>query len=142
MRPLIFKSRIDAWFVLVLVAADVAVVVSLVAARQTPALWPVHLVTIALGIGLPLWLLISTRYEIGDTDLHIVSGPVRARIPLRDITGVEPTRSVLASPALSLDRLRISYGTYGSVMISPKDKDGFVRELTARVDSVAGPRRW
>jgi hypothetical protein len=38
----------------------------------------------------------------------------------------------LTSPAFSLDRLRIEYGRGRWIMISPRDKDGFLRELEVR----------
>lgn len=40
-----------------------------------------------------------------------------------------PTRGPLSSPALSLDRLRIEYGKRGVVLISPREKEAFVRAL-------------
>jgi hypothetical protein len=43
-----------------------------------------------------------------------------------DITAITPTSNPLSSPALSLDRLRIDYGKGRSVMISPRDKQGFL----------------
>lgn len=55
-------------------------------------------------------------------------------IPLSDIDEVPPSDSPLSSPALSLDRLRVSYRARGAdrfVLISPQDKGGFIRELAS-----------
>lgn len=42
------------------------------------------------------------------------------------------TSNPLASPALSLDRLKIEYGQGHWIMISPRDREGFLRELESR----------
>jgi len=87
-------------------------------------------VTLVLGAGLPLWVLLGTRYELTPGRLRIRCGPFRWTTPLNEIRAVEPTRNPLSSPALSLvDRLRIDYGRGSSVMISPRDKARFLAEL-------------
>ena len=56
----------------------------------------------------------------------------RWKININDITQIEPTHNPLSSPALSLDRLKIYYrkdGRVATVMISPKDKEGFLNIL-------------
>ncbi|MFL9708888.1 PH domain-containing protein, partial [Aeromonas veronii] len=71
----------------------------------------------------------------GDT-LFVSSGPIRLCVPLREIVNITPTNNPLSSPALSLDRLRIEYGRGKSVMISPRNKEEFVRNLEAARRSV------
>jgi hypothetical protein len=61
--------------------------------------------------------------------LRIRCGPVDSRIALSAITGITATRNPASSPALSLDRLQIDYGQGQSVMISPRDKESFIRDL-------------
>lgn len=85
-----------------------------------------------VGVALPLWVLLGTHYTLTDSTLQVRSGPFRWRIPLSEINGIEHTRSPLSSPALSLDRLQISYGRGSLLMISPRDRDAFMRELAAR----------
>jgi len=69
-----------------------------------------------------------------DKQLIVRFGVVRTRIPLAELTKVEPTRNPLASPALSLDRLSIvsGPGLTGTVMISPADREGFLNELASK----------
>jgi len=61
--------------------------------------------------------------------LLVRSGPFRWRVPIADIVRITPTTNALSSPALSLDRLRIEYGRGSAIMISPRDKDQFLRDL-------------
>jgi hypothetical protein len=78
---------------------------------------------------LPPWMLLTTDYTVTDTQLLIRSAHVARAIPLAEIVSVIPTRSNRSSPALSLDRLEIRYGTDGSILVSPRDRDGFLAAL-------------
>jgi hypothetical protein len=127
----IYKSKIDMWLALILIGA---MIISLIAAvmvlsEGSPGAWWVALLTGGFGFVLPLIILVSTQYTIRDRELIVRSGPFKWRIPIADIKAVTPTSDPLSSPALSLDRLRIDYGEKKSLMISPRDKDGFLREL-------------
>jgi membrane protein YdbS with pleckstrin-like domain len=125
----VYGSKIDAWLAVVLVVAMVcclaASAFALYVQRSAPVL-AIAIFTVAIGAGLPLWLLSSTRYALEPGQLRVQSGPFKWRIPIADITAITPTSNPLSSPALSLDRLRIDYGKGRSVMISPRDKQGFL----------------
>lgn len=123
----VYKSRIDTWLLLVLLAA---MGVTLLAALEVIVVgdrgdWWIAPVAVLVGVGLPVWLLLGTRYRLDDKELRIASGPFRWRILLASIQSVEPSSTPLASPALSLKRLRITYGRGQQVYVSPKDLDGF-----------------
>ena len=60
---------------------------------------------------------------------------VSVDLPLNEIEEITPTHNPLSSPALSLDRLWISYRRAGkkrAVMISPEDKEGFLKAVARR----------
>jgi hypothetical protein len=126
-----FRSKVDAWLVLVLVAAAVAALVTAGAAlRQASGmalLAPVGVV--AVGAALPIWILASTAYVVESGTLRIRSGPFTWRIPVSSITSIKPTSSPLSSPALSLKRLRVEYGTGKSILVSPADQQAFIRAI-------------
>ena len=65
------------------------------------------------------WLVLVTALA-GCGTLDVRCGPVRTQIPLDRIKSVRPVRSVLASSALSVDRLEITYDKFGVIMISPR----------------------
>ena len=130
----VYRSKVDTWLLVVLLFGALASVASAVTVFfvAPPAIaWLVGILLVSVGAGLPLWLLASTYYRIDGDVLFISSGPVRVRVPVRDITSVTPTNNPLSSPALSLDRLRIEYGRGKSVMVSPRDKHGFIRSVEA-----------
>ncbi len=129
-----FPSKRDTWLVLVLwsgVGISVACVAPLVPQLSRTA------AIVAIGVCaatalLCLWVLYGTYYDLGNELLWIYSGPFRFRVPVAQIESVVPTRNPLSSPACSLDRLRISWRGGHRIMISPEDKEGFLRALRER----------
>ena len=114
----------------------VAIAVSLFAAIVTvsdgsAAAWPMAAFIAVIGVGLPIWLLLSTRYTLEPRQLRVQSGPFKWHIKVADITSITPSSNALSSPALSLDRLRIDYGSGRSLMISPRNKEQFLRDIEA-----------
>ena len=129
----IYKSKIDTWILVVLIAAmaicafaSVVVILS-----GSPDTWWILIQTIGIGVVLPLWLLVSTRYTLDSKLLIVRSGPFKWRVPITDILSISSTESVLSGPALSLDRLCVVYGRSSKLMISPRDKERFIREIEA-----------
>ncbi|HLT37322.1 MAG TPA: PH domain-containing protein, partial [Enhygromyxa sp.] len=59
-------------------------------------------------------------------------GLVRSRLRYAEIRRVVPTRSMLSSPALSMDRLHVDAGSSLGPLISPRDKSGFLDALAAK----------
>lgn len=92
-----------------------------------------------MGVGvmimtLPLWLLVATYYRIDEGVLSIRCGPFFWRIPLKEIESIRRSRSSLSSPALSMDRLWIRYSGGKRILISPKDREEFIRAIRAIPD--------
>lgn len=127
-----FPSKVDPWLFVLLVVIVSGLFLLLVTALITDMEMPARIV-LALaslfGIGVIVPTLVRTHYTVGDDKLKIVSGPFRWTIALSDITHAEETRSPLSSPALSLDRIRVTYGKNRHIMVSPDDKTGFLRAI-------------
>lgn len=127
-----FKSKIDRWLLVLLVVVIVfeVVIMSIAAMQAGDPRAAVGLVATALLIvALIGSLLIGTHYTVDGNTLRIASGPFRWKVAIDQIRSVEATRSPLSSPALSLDRLRIRYGTKRQIMVSPADRRGFLRAI-------------
>jgi len=131
MAPKRFKSKIDLWLLFLLVAVMVfeIIVMSIAATQATDPLEATFLIMAALAIVALLGsMLLGTHYTVDGGTLRIACGPFRWKVPIDAIEAVEPTRSPLSSPALSLDRLRIRYGKR-RIMVSPADKAGFLKAI-------------
>lgn len=127
-----FKSKVDAWLVIVLAVSTIVLIAGLAAtlySRPDPLAVVVMLAATLLFLLLVGSILLRTYYRVDAGMLTIVSGPLRRSVAIDQITSVERTRNPLSSPALSLDRLRIRYGDNKSVMISPADRDKFLKAL-------------
>ena len=129
----VYRSKVDKWLLGILIAAMIVGIfgaVTAFAAAGWQAWWAIF--PLLFGSGLPAWILTTTHYTLDDDTLVIRSGPFRWRVPVAEMRAVTETSNPLSSPALSLDRLRIEYENGRSVMISPEDKEGFLRDLRSR----------
>ena len=127
-----FKSKLDRWLLTVFaagVAAELGVLVALATQVADPVLVTVLILASLLLAALVAWIILGIRYVVDREWLRVVAGPFRWRIRLADIVAVEPSRSPLSSPAASLGRLRIRYGKGRRILVSPADRDGFLRAI-------------
>ena len=79
----------------------------------------------------------GTGYYISDRHLTVRIGRViHSRIELAEISEIYKTKSWIAAPANSLNRLAIKSGTNLLVMVSPEDTSGFIESITSRNPNV------
>lgn len=97
----------------------------------------IGLLLAAPTVCLMVWIYFGTYYELRDDYLYCRSGPFVEKIPYERIKSVKPSRNMLASMALSIQRIEIrqhgkGYIT-GTTYISPVNRDEFMAELISRV---------
>lgn len=135
-----YPSKRDWWLMVILWGTVIAMVVGTIAVLRAPepVKTKIGIVVIFVATGaFIVWTLLGTCYVLSDERLVVRSGPFRWRIALDAIHAVEPSRSPLSSPALSLDRLRIRYGLrHQSVLISPDEQQQFLWDLTSRASGL------
>ena len=79
-----------------------------------------------------LFMLANIKYVITESQLIIdqsLGKWGKEVIDISTIKSIEPTHTILSAPASSLDRLRISYNKYDDIIISPRRKEEFIRQL-------------
>ena len=76
-----------------------------------------------------VYLMVSIKYEINELQLIIHQAMGKMVIDINTIKSIEPTHTIVSSPAASLDRLRINYNKYDEVIVSPRRKEEFIRQL-------------
>ena len=132
----VYESKRDGWIVVLLWAAVTVMLIGAGNRWVTPLPFTFRLLIsllFTLVAAFVLWVLYGTRYTLTDKALTVQSGPFRWVIDLEAISEITPTRNPLSSPACSLDRLHIRYRPNPSgLMISPLDKEGFLRDLVER----------
>jgi hypothetical protein len=129
-----FKSKIDRWVLILFAVITAHMLIKIYELTHNYSLNLNFQLIIIYGLVIFLiWMLVfSTYYLIENNQLIVKSMIFRWKINISDITQIESTHNPLSSPALSLDRLRIYYmknGRMTSIMISPKDKEGFLNTL-------------
>ena len=75
------------------------------------------------------------RYTLAKDHLVVRTGIVRWRIAYTDVTDIAPSREIWAAPAMSLQRVKIRYGSGRSMLISPRERERFIAELGRRVQA-------
>ena len=129
-----YRSKVDWWIGVAVASVPIVALVTAVALQlngeSSDAVigWVVLLAVLVL-YAVIVW---PVEYELHADELVVRFGLMRGRIPYRSIRGVRPSRSLLASPALSLDRLAIDTGVRLPVTISPSDRGRFLGDLAAR----------
>jgi hypothetical protein len=133
-----YASKVDTWLAVVMSVAALGALAAcaMLLSAPVPRGWMVAIPLFAITVCLPVWLFTTTQYQFQGADLLIQSGPFRWAVPIQEIRAVSGTRNPLSSPALSLDRILIEYGQGKSIMVSPKDQQGFLAELKARRGAV------
>lgn len=129
------KSGVDLWLASVLSASILVCLWAGIVMILDGSFWGwlMGVATLLLGTGLPAWMLLETVYQLEEEQLVARTGPFRWCVAYRDIRSVTPKRSVMAGPALSMDRVVIDYGPMRWLVISPRDPEAFMQALKARV---------
>jgi hypothetical protein len=78
------------------------------------------------------WIWFGTGYEILEKELKIYSGPFRQTISLQEIKEIKRTRNPSSSPACSLDRMEVKFGQSKRIIISPADKENFIKVIVKK----------
>jgi PH (Pleckstrin Homology) domain-containing protein len=127
----VFKSKIDKWMLIFIVLSMFSCMLgSSVMLKIGGAVnYSIAAFILIVGAGIPLWILVSTKYIVEKENLEIISGPFSWIIPITSIKYVREFQSSAFSPALSSDRLEITYGEDKVMMISPADKIKFMQKL-------------
>lgn len=134
LRRSTYQSKIDPW------ALPLLAVVPLIPALAALLMHePVAYLSFAVFVLLYVLLVFPVSYRLESEALLIHSGILRWRVPYVQMRSVQPTRGMLAIPAMSLDRFEILYGAAGRALISPRDRRAFLADLHARAPQLQLP---
>jgi len=77
-----------------------------------------------------LYIFYNISYVIKNDVLKIRCGFIyNKHLSIEKIKSISSTKTLISSPAASLDRIELHYGEYSSVVISPKNKRKFIEDL-------------
>jgi len=126
-----FHSKVSYLLVLIVVVATLFPLVLFLldetTSKEGKLLFPIIMI---LLLALILYFIFDTKYIIREEKILVKIGFIPyGKIPINTITKIDDIRTILSSPASSFDRMIIHYGTYGSMVISPKSKGKFIKTL-------------
>ena len=127
----VYRSKFG-WEMLLFIALIFGAITALMAFQGILGdAWHHSIIAIAIVLGFFLYLNYATSYIVTeDGYLKVICGIfINMKVRISTIKTIIKTRSFISSPAPSLDRLLISYGDSGEVIISPQNKEEFVRDL-------------
>lgn len=130
----IYRSKIDPWALPLLAVLPL---IPAIAALLTHA--PVAYLSFSVVFLLYFLLVFPVTYRLEADALEIRSGVIHWRVPYAQMRSVRRTRSAMAAPALSFDRLEICYGSTRQALISPGDANAFLADLHARAPHLQLP---
>lgn len=129
-----FRSKKE-WWVLAFLVCMTGLLVQLLVTMQAKgniSAYPIHAATYIITIFIIWWPIFNTRYVVDKEYLTIHCMFLTWKIKRTDIQSISATNNSIASPALSLDRLKIDYVKDGKtkfVLVSPKDQKAFYQAL-------------
>lgn len=126
----IYRSKIDCWLAVLIPALTILPALPIVISGED--IWVV--VLLAFISALELAVVTGFRYVIDGSKLMVKALYVinSGTYDIGNIVEITPTRTILSSPAASLDRIAISLSNSRTpLVISPVDKEAFISTLTA-----------
>lgn len=148
---MIYRTKVDAWLpitMLLSILLPVGIGVYILMTGDGPAAigWLIIAFTVP-PFGIVAFMAWPMTYDTGaaradgEPILLVRSGLLlRYEVPIAEIREVRPSRNPTSAPAWSLDRLEIlsrtPSGFRGSLLISPKDRDGFLDDLVRRAGNL------
>ena len=123
----IFRTSYSITLMILISLCLLSTLVALLIAKE----WIMFLLLLAFTIFF-FYGIIQTYYIVNNEEatLKITAGPLfNTIIDISTIKRVEDSNSFLSAPAMSTKRLEIVYNKFDSILLSPKDKEGFVAAL-------------
>ena len=116
----VYRSKIDWWLIIVIFIVFCYPMIEGIVTKDYV------MFSVSFGIlSLVFLMFTSIKYKIDGENLIIWW----KKIEIKSIKKIYSTNNPLSSPALSLDRIAVVYNKYDEVLISPKEREVFIREL-------------
>ncbi|MEO0045842.1 MAG: hypothetical protein RL705_1033 [Bacteroidota bacterium] len=116
----VYRSKIDWWLIIIIFIVFCYPMIEGILTKDY------IMFSVSFGVLSLVFLMFkSIKYKIDGEQLQIWW----TKIDINSIKRIYSTHNPLSSPALSLDRIAVVYNTYDEVLISPKEREDFIREV-------------
>lgn len=135
---MIFNSKVDLWLLLLFLIITIVIILSpyiYYKKSDISLIQSIFYLILPMIFSLTLiWLpFFKIKYTLTSEQLTINNGFSNTVIPVKNIVKLNKTNNLVSSPALSLDRIRVTYmdnNRSKDILISPKDSDKFISLVT------------
>ncbi len=131
MESKVYPARVDWWLWLILIGSTVGLILWGV------FMWQSNLSGALILIGVGVFdsilfgvLMFPCYYAIEEPNILIRSGVLRFRVPIDGIESLACTMNPLSAPAPSLKRIEIRMKNGKFYLVSPTDREGFIRDVS------------
>ncbi len=128
-----FYSRVDLSIATILLLPNFFYLYELISKyMENQTLHINSLLTLLCYLGFLVVLYVRINYRIKENQLIVTNLILDIKIDISKIIKIEKSKTLMAAPAMSLDRIKITYNTsYGhsAVIISPQKQELFLAEL-------------
>ena len=132
-----FRTKIDWWIGLVISFLPITCIWMIIRYFQIGGITNLIVGLIMLISSITIIPIFFITYILDEKELLVKLGFFYTlKIAYSSITSVQETRNPLSSLAMSIDRIEIKYGKGGCVLISPKNKQEFLRVLREKMESI------
>ena len=122
---MVFKSKVDIWMAIIFILVPISMIYGVITEPSAVLLLVTAFVIVLLCI-----LFFGTKYVIEKEELIVYGGIYKKRIPIKQIRSLRPTKNPLSAPAMSIDRIEITFDPHIQViLVSPKERELFVKKL-------------
>ncbi len=129
-----YNMKIDLWIKLLFYGSIGLLVGPLLAIPGDEMVF--YILIVLPTVGMILWLMHGSYYQLRDDDLYMRIGPFFSKVPYGNIKSVSLSKNWSSSWAMSMKRIFIVVHEKtvfkGDVQISPIDRMEFMDELTRR----------
>jgi hypothetical protein len=116
----VYRSKIDWWLIIIIFIVFCYPMIEGILTKDY------IMFSVSFGVLSLVFLMFkSIKYKIDGEQLQIWW----TKIDINSIKRIYSTHNPLSSPALSLDRIAVVYNTYDEVLITPKEREDFIREV-------------
>ncbi|PAV29407.1 hypothetical protein CIL05_11100 [Virgibacillus profundi] len=117
-----FPSKRDLWITMIIWGiALLAIVIPIVNGELFALVFMLPLAALLL------WFWFSTGYKIDDDMIRVRYGPIRLKIPVKNIQIIKKKKNPFTAPALSMDKIELVSGRFDVISISPVNQEEFLR---------------
>lgn len=131
-----FGAKKDIWFIFIIWGTIVFVILISIfdfkSSQPSTVENVLGFIIIGSTVGVLVWIWFGAVYIVNEDAIKIKFGPFRSKVNINEIKKIRKVKSILSAPALSVERLEITYGKFNLAYVSPNHEKDFIQLLLTK----------